>query len=1362
MLALIKTLRLITLSIFLLCSSYSLSIASHLFGGELFYTYVSGSQYTVTMILYGDCGGTPSVFAQLATATPAVEVYNGSTLYRTMYLKVQAGSGTEVTPICAGSLGSSTCNGGTVPGIKRYVYSDTITIGTSSSWKFRSTGYLTSSSIAGRSGSITNITSPGSSIMSLEATLNNSSAPNSNPSYTTIPTPFFCINVLQQYNHGAIDPNTGDVLVYSLVDGLDATSTPSSLVTYKTGYSATSPLAVAAGTFAFSTSTGQLTFKPNLGQVSLVVCKVSEYRSGVLVGTSMREMNFIVLTTCSNRSPYGAISNAVGGTVSGGTTVDMCKNDTLLTFNINPVDSDGNNITMTVSGLPTGATLTVTGNGTAAPTSAFSWNTKTVAPGTYYFFITFQDDACPLSSKQTVAYTLNILPKPAISFTKVSPASCVKKEVVDITALGAGPWTVGVYSGTTLLRTLTWSTGSVRDSFAVGTYTFKSTSGNGCTDSGTYTVVAPPLVTVKSLFLSNPLCNTSVDGTATVAGGGGLSPYTYNLDAAGFVASGVFTGLSAGSHTIRIMDANSCTKDTTFTLVAPSPIAISSLTTIKPKCIGSADGTATITASGGTSPYTYSVDGGAYSASTLITGLSAGSHTIRVRDANLCTKDTTFTLVDPNPIQVQSLTITLPLCVGSADATATIVATGTIAPYSYNIDGGAFGSTGVFTGLIAGAHTIRIKDAYSCTKDTTFTINSPEPIVINSVVKKSLCNGTIDGAVTVLASGGTSPYTYGIGATGTFGSSNVFGSLKAGTYTFRVKDAHNCIQIADIRVEDSVAIKTSFTLKNVSCFAGNDGAITLSPYTGFAPFNYAIGSGAYGTSNTFSTLRSGTYNFKIKDAIGCTLDTFATITQPPILAISVALNKPSCYGYKDGSIISTGSGGTPPYTYAIDTKAYSTSAIFSSLPAGSYTLHVKDANGCIKDTLLTLTQPTPVYILAKLQSPLCNGDANGIITIMGSGGTPPFTYAYDAVAPQIDSVLTGFKAGAYKLHLIDKNGCIKDSTVTLTEPKKVSFKKILITNPTCEGYADGSVLVSGDGGILPYQYAINSSNFKADSLFAKLLEGSYTLTVRDSNNCKADSIVKLVGYPKIVLDSTKAISTTCYGAADGSFKLYASGGNPPLRYTLKGTKDTFSFASYNQLKSKAYTVTVIDDKNCFKDFTVAVPQPEELKIATSITHNDCVDIDTNGRIIALVNGGTRPYKYLWSTNSNDSFIAQLPNGFYSVRVSDINNCTDSVRVEVFYDNCCTPSIPNAFTPNKDGKNDIFKILYKGDIILKEFSIYNRYGQQVFTTSSITEGWDGNFNGQEEELGVYYYYVRMICGNYLDHEVMLKGDVTLIR
>lgn len=1266
--------------LFLLCCFHS-AFGTHLYGGELFYTHVSGDKYTVTMVLYGDCSG--SAFSALPTSSPQVKIYKGTTLFRTMDLKIMApSSGVEITPLCPASLGTTTCNGGTIPGVKKFVYSDTITLTAASNWRFRSTGTMGSVASAGRSTSITNIfaSSPGST-MSLEATLNNSSQANSSARYTTVPTPFFCINVPQEYNPGAVDSNTTDSLVYSLTDGLESTT---GTVSYRTGYSATAPLASAAGTFSFNSGTGQLGFTPNLSQTSLVVYKVSEYRSGVLVGTSMREMNFIVLSTCSNKSPYGKITDVSKGTIVDNTTVNACKNDTLLTFNINPTDADGDTILMSVAGLPAGATLAISGSGTKTPISYFSWNTSSVSSGTYNFFVTYQDNGCPLSSKQTVAYTINILGKPAVSISEIKAATCVAKAFIELTPSGGtAPWIINVYAGTSFVKTFSFSTPSVRDSFAAGNYNFKITNSSGCFDELNYTINPPPNVSIKSFSATMPKCNGGKDGTITITGESGVAPYQYQAD------GGTFT-------------------------------------------------------------------------SGTITGLAAGAHTVRIRDANYCTKDTTIVLSEPTKVAVFSIAFTAPLCNGYTNGTATIVGVNGTAPYTFNIDGGAFSSSGYFTGLAAGAHVVRISDINLCTKDTTFTLINPDTLSLKSFVKKSLCNTHSDGVITAIASGGVSPYQYAIGSGG-FSTANIFTALAKGTYTILVKDANNCSKSFSVFVDDSIAVKTSITTQNISCFSGSNGQILLSPIVGKSPFTYAIGSGSFTASPAFSALTAGTYFIHIKDANGCIMDTNATLTQPSLLNINMTLKIPSCNAGADGSISVIGSGGVPAYTFSMDGKTFTAKSVFSDLASGKYTLYVKDFNSCTKDTSVFLDQPAALFINTIITPPLCNGQANGSVKIIGDGGTPEYLYSYGTATPGAESSISGLKSGYYKIILTDKNGCKKDTTVFINQPSRLSVDSVNIKHPTCENYVDGSAIIKVSGGIIPYKYALDNGSFFGANFFDKLKEGTYTLHISDSNNCAAEEKISLKGYEKIKMDSSKIEATKCFGSEDGEFKFYASGGNAPLRYSLINSRDTQNTAVYKNLKSSIYDITVTDAKKCFKNFSVFIPEPEKLKINTTITHNDCTGTDTSGRIILLVDGGTKPYYYRWSfNNSSYYYLAGLSNGFYAVLINDANNCIDSLKTEIYYDNCCTPSIPNAFTPNNDGRNDVIRMIYKGDIQLKEYSIYNRYGQKIFTTTNINDGWDGRFNNKEMELGVYYYYIRLICGNGKDHEVSFKGDITLIR
>ncbi|MBZ0099146.1 MAG: hypothetical protein K8F30_08685, partial [Taibaiella sp.] len=335
--------------------------ATHIYGADLFYTHVTGNTYRVSLNVYGDCAG--SAFPALSTATAQVIVFNGSSTYTTLTLTGQSPTnGVEVTPVCPSQINNTKCSSPTNPwpGVKKFVYEANVTLNTTSAnWRFRFTGNMGASTSAGRSTNITNIASGSSgTVMELEATLNNINGPNSSPTYTTIPTPFFCINKAGSYNPGTVDINS-DSLTYALVPGLISSGT----VTYLTGYSATAPLAVSTGSFSFNTQTGQLNFTPNLVQQSLVVNKVSEYKNGVLVGSSMREMTFVVLNNCNNNPPGGKITNNNTGTVNtAGTTIGVCQSAGPVTFNINATDLDTDVINVAYSGLPAGATYTVTNN----------------------------------------------------------------------------------------------------------------------------------------------------------------------------------------------------------------------------------------------------------------------------------------------------------------------------------------------------------------------------------------------------------------------------------------------------------------------------------------------------------------------------------------------------------------------------------------------------------------------------------------------------------------------------------------------------------------------------------------------------------------------------------------------------------------------------------------------------------------------------------------------------------------------------------------------------------------------------------------------------------------------------------------
>jgi gliding motility-associated-like protein len=341
--------------------------------------------------------------------------------------------------------------------------------------------------MAGRAAAITNIM--GGTTIQLEDTLNNTVYNNSNAIMTTVPTPFFCLNNADSYNPGAVDPD-GDNLVFSLVDGKIGNGTCSLTglaVTYIDSYTAPSPLAVDRGSFNFDTHTGQLSFVPNILQRALVVYNVSEYRAGTFVGSCQREMTFLVIP-CTNIPPGGGFKNTTAGTIGDSTHFFICADSGAFDLTIYPQEADTNNtITTTASGLPAGAVFTVVHDGTNHPVCTFNWNSTGATPGTYIYYLTFKDNACPLSGSNTIAFTVTILALPDVQAAG-GYVSCLGAPG-SLTASGAEyyEWTPPASVACWDCPVTTTSVGSST------TFTVIGIDGNGCKNRATVTVdPAPP------------------------------------------------------------------------------------------------------------------------------------------------------------------------------------------------------------------------------------------------------------------------------------------------------------------------------------------------------------------------------------------------------------------------------------------------------------------------------------------------------------------------------------------------------------------------------------------------------------------------------------------------------------------------------------------------------------------------------------------------------------------------------------------------------------------------------------------------------------------------------------------------------
>lgn len=492
------------------CLMMSLSSrADHLFGGELYYTHVAGNTYKISLALYGDCASASSAFAALTSATPTVVIRQGLIQIDTVHLYPEL-TDLEITPVCGAEANNTLCSNPTsmLPGIKKYVYSRTYPVpGVSDEWVFAFNGELNNNTYAGRTTSITNISKiPGGGVYTLylEARLNNVDGINSSPQFTSIPTPFYCINILQEYNQGAVDAEN-DSLAFILSPALDGGSP----VLYSPGYSAGAPLSTQTG-FEFNNINGQIRFIPDATQKGVVVNKVEEYRNGKLVGSCMREMTFIVLDNCSNFPVSGKLdsSQTVGGLWSAGNILNVCLGTAAIDFRYDLSDPDGDTVDVSVAGLPAGANLTIHDNGTTTPYFEFSWSGTGLAAGNYTFYVTAKDRHCPIGSSQTRGFTVRVVEPYEVSHLVTEPTDCYHKAVLRFNVeKGISPRTFTIRQGGNILTSYTDTATVFVDSFYAGNYSLEISSPSLlCSTTYDFQVVDSGVFPLAPQFTNNIVC----------------------------------------------------------------------------------------------------------------------------------------------------------------------------------------------------------------------------------------------------------------------------------------------------------------------------------------------------------------------------------------------------------------------------------------------------------------------------------------------------------------------------------------------------------------------------------------------------------------------------------------------------------------------------------------------------------------------------------------------------------------------------------------------------------------------------------------------------------------------------------------
>ncbi len=966
----------------------------------------------------------------------------------------------------------------------------------------------------------------------------------------------------------------------------------------------------------------------------------------------------------------------------------------------------------------------------------------------------------------TVTFTAN----PTSTFT-ATPISCFGQNstitYTGTTSVGSTySWTFGggtIVSGTNAgPYTVNWGTSGLQ------TITLQ-VSDNHCLSPITTVQVNNPPDLTYSINVGTLPCASST-GQATPVPSGGTPPYSYTWSN---VTGPPFT---AGNYIGTVTDFLGCTESYPFTVTSPNNITVlpnqTNLT-----CYNNASGTAQVTASGGTGPYTYTWTGGV-SNTSLASNLAAGNYTVTVTDVNGCTITSNFVISQPAQINLQIVSTTNTSCSGICDGMATVSANGgSPGVYGYLWPGG--GMTASATGLCAGNYIVTTSDANMCTTTTTVTITQPSPITASiSNTTNINCFGQCTGSATVSASNGTIPYSFSWPGGANGATAN---NLCVGSYIVTASDNNGCSTTATAIISQPVQITASTTnIIDANCFFQCNGSATAVPSGGTPPYSYQWNSGTPNSAIN-STLCNGTQYVTITDVFGCTATAQAIIGEPAQLVISsIVKTNITCHDANDGTITVEANGGTPTYLYTLGSQI-ETVGDFIDLSGGNYTVLVTDAHGCTVSGSTSLFEPSPIIVSAITTHSICPGEY-AYLTANSTGGTPAYTYYWDGIASNPSIGVNPLTTTNYTVSVTDSRGCTSNSVIVSV---LVSLPLVVdvIASPTsiCPGDTTQLSVSISQGGGPPYMVYNTQGDVLIPPIYiSPATSGLEYLYVRDGCNSVAHDSIYITVNPNPPISF---VSDTISGCEPLTVSFNSGSSLPGQTYFWN-----FGDASYNAI---SYDMNPIHEFTQDGIFDVSLTVTSAQGCISTLLHPEMISVwpAPNARFIAdpttasiikpqiiFTNLSEFASSYIWSFGDGDSSSIENPVhwypglGNYIVYLIAITekNCTDTVNNVIVIRDEYTFYAPNAISPDFDDINDVFYIIGNG-ISSKDFQLYifDRWGEVIYNTDKYDAeqpakyGWDGSVKDKSiAPIGTYTWMVEYYDGDKIQH--IKSGIVNVVR
>lgn len=632
------------------------------------------------------------------------------------------------------------------------------------------------------------------------------------------------------------------------------------------------------------------------------------------------------------------------------------------------------------------------------------------------------------------------------------------------------------------------------------------------------------------------------------------------------------------------------------------------------------------------------------------------------------------------------------------------------------------------------------------------------------------CNA--GGAITINAQDGKPAYSY-IWNDGV--NSKDRNNLQAGTYQVTVSDAIGCEASAIFTVGGATSINISSQVNDANCHGGM-GSISLNVSGGVGNYIYVWSNGA--ASKDLNNVAAGNYEVTVSDAGGCSASKSFSISEPSMISVSASIKDMECTGSgNDGEIILSVSGGAPSYSFVWNDGA--TSKDRTGLSAGVYAVSITDSKACSISSSFELLPVSDLQVSTQIVAPSCNGGNNGSASVSVSGGNGNYSFAWSNNI-SLSASANNLSAGVYSVTIADNKGCSTVEHFSISEPDAI---QLLITesNNRCYGESDGAATIVASGGAAPYLFSVELQNNstplnRVTGNYTELAAGNYIVIVSDKDNCTVSSNFVIAEAEKDEIEFASQ-ATSCYLDATDDGSIHAvilSPQNAPYQFSIDG--NVFSADnSLDNLKAGDYIVTSKNKNGCIVNYQVTIEHAKEISlhlpadtIYAEIGHQTQLKVEVADVKDAVIewNAAIQPDYLNFTCVSCNEFSPLSTTPFsneYEIKVYSAENsaCYREASIIVVVAN--EIAMPNVFTPNGDNVNDrIYPIFNNKDMRVKEYRIYNAWGQLVFNNEA--EGWDGSFNGQSQPTGSYTYFVsyEKINRKGQRETINKNGVVSLVR